>query len=144
MKFFHLQACHGNPKNHIPSIHHEGQWFSADEAKEDIIYIYYNDIMGTPFQRLHSLHLDDLLPQLDLTGIYACFSKEEIWTTVRELPPDRAPGLDGFIGLFYKVASGVIKQDIINVFNAQWSLDARSFHLLNDAMMVPRKRSQPG
>lgn len=61
MKFFHLQACHRNRKNYIPSIHHEGQWFSAKEAKEDLIYNYYNSILGTPFAHLHSLHLTDLL-----------------------------------------------------------------------------------
>lgn len=48
MKFFHLQACHRNRKNHIPSIHHMGQWFSAEEAKEGIIFSYYKDILGTP------------------------------------------------------------------------------------------------
>ena len=61
-KFFHLQACHRNRKNHVPSILHEDPWFSAEEAKEEVIYNYYKDILGTAFQRLHSLHLDDLLP----------------------------------------------------------------------------------
>ena len=60
--FFHLQACHRNRKNYVPSILHEGQWFSAKDAKEEVIYNYYKDILGTAFQRLHSLHLDDLLP----------------------------------------------------------------------------------
>jgi hypothetical protein len=63
-KFFHLQACHRSRKNHIPAVQHEGVWFSADEAKEDFIYNYYNTILGTPFQRLHSIHLEELLPQL--------------------------------------------------------------------------------
>jgi hypothetical protein len=76
---------------------------------------------------LHSLCLDELLPQLDLTGIDACFSEEDIWTTIKDLPPDCAPGPDGFTGLFYKVAWGVIKQDVINTFNALRSLDDRSF-----------------
>jgi hypothetical protein len=117
-KFFHLQACHRSRKNHIHSILHEGHWFTADEAKEGVIFNYYKGILGTPFECLHSLHLDDLLPRLDLTGIDACFTEEEIWATVKELPPDRAPGPDGFTSRFYKVAWGVIKQDIINVFNA--------------------------
>lgn len=86
-------------------------------------------------QRQHSLNLDDLLPQLDLTGIDACFSEEEIWAAVKEIPPDRAPGPDGFTGLFYRVAWGIIKHDVINAFNALWSLDARRFHLLNEALM---------
>jgi hypothetical protein len=85
----------------MPAVQHEGIWFSAEEAMEDLIYSYYNGILGTPFQRQHSIHLDDLLPQLDLSGIDACFSEDEIWATVREPPPDRAPGPDGFSGLFY-------------------------------------------
>jgi hypothetical protein len=39
-KFFHLQACHRNCKNHIPSILHEGVWFSTDEAESKVIYDY--------------------------------------------------------------------------------------------------------
>jgi hypothetical protein len=49
------------------------------------------------------------------------------------LPSDKAPGPDGFTGLFYKVAWPIIKQDVVNVF---WSLDGRSFNLINDAFMI--------
>jgi hypothetical protein len=77
-KYFHLQACHRNRKNLIPSIQHEGQYFSAEEAKQELVYNYYNAILGTPFARSHALHLEGLLPQLDLSGIDACFSEEEI------------------------------------------------------------------
>jgi hypothetical protein len=135
-RFFHLQACHRNRKSYIPSILHDGILFSADEAKEDLIYNYYKSILGTAFHRLHSLRLDHLLPQLDLAGIDSCFSEDEIWAAIRELPPDRAPGPDGFTGLFYKVAWPIIKCDVIRAFNALWSLDSRSFHLLNDALMI--------
>lgn len=34
--------------------------------------------------------------------------------------------------------------DVVSAFNALWSLDSRSFHLLNDALMVLlRKNSAP-
>jgi len=80
---------------------------------------------------------------MDLSGLDACFT-EEIWATVKDLPSDRAPGPDGFTGLFYKVAWETIKVDIIHAFNALWSLDARSFYLLNDALMVLiRKTNSP-
>lgn len=49
MKFFHLQACHRNRKNHILLVQHEGQWYSAEEAKADLIFDYYNGILGTLF-----------------------------------------------------------------------------------------------
>lgn len=143
-KFFHLQACHRSRKNFIAAVQHEGTLFSAEEAKQDLIYNYYNSILGTPFQRQHTLHLNDLLPQINLEGIDSCFSEQEIWDTVKDLPSDRAPGPDGFSGLFHKVAWPIIKQDIISAFNALWSLDARSFYLLNDTLKVPlRKNSAP-
>lgn len=65
------------------------------------MYDYYNAILGVPFQREHSIHLEDLLPQLNLDGIDACFSEDEVWATIRDLPSDRAPGPDGFPGIFY-------------------------------------------
>lgn len=34
-RFFHLQA--------------DGVWFSADGAKSEVIYSYFNEILGTPF-----------------------------------------------------------------------------------------------
>lgn len=77
-KFFHLQACHRSRKSQILSLHHDGHWFTYDKAKEGVIFEYYKNILGTPFQRIHSLHLQDLLPSVDLTGIDACFSEDEI------------------------------------------------------------------
>jgi hypothetical protein len=73
-KFFHLYACHKNRKNHIPSIQHDGAWFSADEAMSNLIFEYFNGILGKPLQRLHSIKLQDLLPQLDMSGLDACFT----------------------------------------------------------------------
>jgi len=34
------------------------------------------------------------------------------------MPNDKAPGLDGFTGIFYKKAWPIIKKDILNAFNA--------------------------
>lgn len=101
-KIFHLQACHRSRKNNIPAIEHEGRWFSAEEEKQDLIFNYYNTILGGPFNRQHALNLDGLLPQLDLSGIDACFSEEEIWETIKDTMLDRAPGPDGFTAAFYK------------------------------------------
>jgi hypothetical protein len=57
---------------------------------------------------------------------------------------DRVPGPDGFTGRFYKVARETIKADVVRAFNAIWSLDTRSFHLLNEAVMILlRKKENP-
>jgi hypothetical protein len=31
----------------------------------------------------------------------AIFTEDEVWTVIKDLPKDRAPGPDGFIGVFY-------------------------------------------
>lgn len=122
--FLHLQACHRNRKNQIPPIMHNGSWFSSNSEKSQIIYEYYHEILGKPFQRQNSIDLSQLLPRLEMSGIDSCFSEQEVWDTIKEMPSDRAPGPDGFInGLFYKVAWQIIKADVLNAINALWSLD---------------------
>lgn len=143
-KFFHLQACHRNRKNTIPTIMHEGSSLSSDRAKFEAIYEYFNNIFGVPFQRQHAIILEGLLPQLDLSGLDVCFSEHEVWEAVKEMPGDRAPGTDGFNGNFYKATWPVIKMDVLNAINALWSLDGRSLYLLNDALMILlRKNNAP-
>jgi hypothetical protein len=72
-----------------------------------------------------------IIQELDL-----CFSEEEVWGVIKQMELDKAPGPDGFTGRFYQYTWPVIKRDILQVFAALWSLDARSLFLLNQAYMV--------
>jgi hypothetical protein len=66
-RFFHLQACHRRGKNQLPTLSHNGLTFSAEEAKADLVFSYYNEILGKSFSRSHRIDLDRLsLPSLDL------------------------------------------------------------------------------
>jgi hypothetical protein len=47
-------------------------------------------------------HLD--LTRLDLSQLGERFTEEEVWTIIRALPPDKAPGPDGFTARFLHVA----------------------------------------
>ena len=49
-KFFHLQACHRKRKSYIPTFLHEGRTFTAEEEKEDLIYLQL--LQGHPRHRL--------------------------------------------------------------------------------------------
>ena len=49
----------------------------------------------------------------DLRDLDEVFSERGVWKVVQELSADRAPGPDGFIGLFYQKAWGVIRLDVM-------------------------------
>jgi hypothetical protein len=54
--------------------------------------------------RTHSINLEPLSgPRQDLKALGCCFTEEEVWGVIKALPPDKAPGLDGFTGRFLQV-----------------------------------------
>lgn len=72
--------------------------------------------------------------------------EHEIWAVVRELPPDKAPGPDGFMGAFYQSAWPVIKADVLRAINAFFAADQRQFHCLNGALLtlIPKTQEAKG
>jgi hypothetical protein len=102
-RYFHLQACHRRRKNYLFAINHNGKTFSEEEAKTDIVFSYYNELLGTKFPRTR-MHRIDLslfeLPQLELADQAAPFSADEIASIVSATPSNHAPGPDGFSGTF--------------------------------------------
>jgi hypothetical protein len=67
------------------------------------------------------------LPDVDLTSLDRPFA---------QLPQDKAPGPDGFTGLFFKRCWPIIKLDIIAATNAFYNLRCTEFNLLNKANIV--------
>jgi hypothetical protein len=50
-----------------------------------------------------------------LHSLSAVFTKEEIDEVIKELPTDKAPGPDGFNGMFIKRCWHIIKQDFYDL-----------------------------
>ena len=50
---------------------------------------------------------------VDLSEQDRMFTEEELWAVIKDLPSDKAPGPDGFIGLFFQKAWEVIKADLM-------------------------------
>ena len=76
------------------------------------------------------------MPNIPLHDLEVPFSEEEVWKTVKALPPDKAPGPDGFTGRFYKVCWQIIKVDIMAAISAVWSQKFTNFELLNSAFVT--------
>jgi hypothetical protein len=57
------------------------------------------NLLGAVGQREFTLNLDAFhWPGLDLSKLDQFFSEEDIWNTIKSLPPDKAMGPDGFTG----------------------------------------------
>jgi len=114
-----------------------------DEEIADAIFNHFNTILGTRCEQLCHLNLEQLnLIPLEDANLDHCFGEDEIWQAIADMPSDKAPEPDGFTGLFYKTACSIIKGDIFRAFQALWSLDGRSFYLVNQAYMVLLRKKQ--
>jgi hypothetical protein len=102
-RFFLLQAYHRHRKNYLAAVHHNGQLFTKEDAKSDLVHDYYYNILGKPFIREHTTDLSQLQqPRLDLSDQAVSFTLDEVARIVRESPSDRAPGPDGFSAGFFQ------------------------------------------
>ena len=72
----------------------------------------------------------------DLVELDAIFTEEEVWKTIKELHPDRAPGLDGFSAVFYQKAWSTIKNEVMSVLLKLYVGDGQGFDRLNRAHIV--------
>jgi hypothetical protein len=104
-KFFHLSASSRARKNFIHCLQPPiGNLAVAHEEKEKIIQEHFKSHLGTTPERGTTLNWPALaLLQHDLSSLEASFSLEEIKETIFSMASDKAPGSDGFIGLFFKV-----------------------------------------
>jgi hypothetical protein len=98
--------------------------------------------MKRPPQRQDDLNWERLqiLPH-NLDMLAGEFTEAEIKGAINQMPSDKAPGPDGFTGLFFKECWDIIKIDIMNVANAFHRLRTSSFAILNTAnvVLIPKK-----
>ena len=103
-------------KNFIAHVRHNGVIYTDQDRKEEIFTEAYEGLLGRAQARESGLNLDFLgIPAADLQDLEQMFTEKEVWSTIKELPTDRAPGPDGFIGAFYHRAWPIIKQDTMAV-----------------------------
>jgi hypothetical protein len=141
-RLFHHFARYRRKKNFIPKLQVGDQVFTKHEDKAAAVLHFYDNLIGTDFAREKSIKLDALgSPSFDLEALDLPFSEEESWNTIKELPPDKAPGPDGFTGRFYMSCWTVIKNDVLAAVHFLWTANFRNLHKLNSAYitLIPKK-----
>ncbi|XP_066342200.1 uncharacterized protein [Miscanthus floridulus] len=122
---FHAKACYRKRKKFVAQLMLDGQLYTDHEKKAEIIDDFYSNLLGQSVAREHTINLAALgIPSHDLSEFDAPFSEEEVWNTIKLLPPDKAPGPDGFTGRFYRVCWPIIKKEVMEVGLQQFAPQA--------------------
>jgi len=78
----------------------------------------------------------------DMSELELPFTEDEVWRTIQQLPSDKAPGLDGYTGRFYKPCWAIIKEDIMVAISAVWSRKMVNFGTLNSAYITLLRKKE--
>jgi mannosylglycoprotein endo-beta-mannosidase len=142
-RLFHAVANGRRTKNYIASVRIGEEIIADQEGKVRVFTEAYERLLGTIMNREHNINLEEVgLPTHDLQGLDGMFSEAEVWGVVKELLPDRAPGPDGFVTVFYQKAWHVVKGDVMADICKLAVDDGRGFGRLNTALitLIPKKQ----
>jgi hypothetical protein len=106
-KLFFLQANGRKRKNFIQKlVTPEGMVYSHLDKQQHIVD-HFSDHFGQPVERTHTLNWELLgLQRLQLISLEEPFSDDETHVVIIDLTSDKAPGPDGFIGVFFQICLG--------------------------------------
>jgi hypothetical protein len=118
-KFFHAKATERYRQNTITQIANEdGVILTDHQQKASPFWQSFKDRMGVAIPTATPFNLTELLQPIDnLSHLCDPFSMEENEGIVKYMKIDKAPGPDGFNGLFMKKYWPIIKSDFINLCN---------------------------
>ena len=120
----------------------DGLIVTKHEEKEENIFNFLISLHGESPDREVTVNLEELnVPGFDLSELDIPFCEDEVWKRISSLPSNKAPGLDGFTGKFYKTCWAIIKKDIMAAVSAVWSRKMANFEVLNSAYitLIPKK-----
>ncbi|KAK1692230.1 hypothetical protein QYE76_008927 [Lolium multiflorum] len=117
-------------------------WASSHADKAQIIDEHFSGVLGAPPPRSLDFNWEILDPSVeDLVALGLPFSEVEIHQTILSLPPDKAPGPDGFTFEFFRACWPIVKHDLMKVIDAFSELSINNLHIINGAniALLPKK-----
>jgi hypothetical protein len=108
-----------------------------------MIHTHFSQIMGKPNARTKAINWQELgYAQHNLDDLDTPFTEDEIASVIKEMPSEKAPDPDGFIGLFYKKCWTIIKEDLSQAIWSFYSHRTARFKLINEANIVLLPKNQ--
>jgi hypothetical protein len=141
-RLFHLRENGRRRKNFIQTLTTADGFAVTHDEKQDVITAHFERFLGKVDQRTRSLRWDELgYTPHDLGHLEAPFSSDELRAAVFALPAEKAPGPDGFIGLFFRSCWEILEEDLYDAVTYMAEIVGSTAGLLNSASIVllPKK-----
>jgi hypothetical protein len=120
-KFFHAQTIIRRKRNKIHGITlPSGAWCTDDTILQEEAVKYFKNLFSPP-DNSYTFPFDvGDVPKLDAAQIQALtqqITKEEVLTALNQMHPLKAPGPDGFHGVFFRQYWHILGEDIYEMIN---------------------------
>jgi len=143
-KKIQLRANGRRRKNFISSLQGGDRVLTDHQDKAAAIFNHFSLLLGANTPRTASLNWSLLdIPSHDLQHLDVPINQQEIKTAVFQAHSEKAPGPDGYTGLFYKLTWEIINEDLTSAVQQIFNLCGNSLQLLNTAniVLLPKKDS---
>jgi hypothetical protein len=136
-KLFYLRANGRKRKKHIQFVQTtEGPVFTHEDKEKEIAR-HFENLLGTKHHRTIDLNWGELeYPSFNLADLEAPITCDKVKKAIDDTPKENAPGLDGFIGVFYAKCWDIVKSDVTQVIHQLSQLRGNTFNLLNTTNIV--------
>ncbi|KAJ9557801.1 hypothetical protein OSB04_012415 [Centaurea solstitialis] len=122
-KFFHIVSKYRKRKNSLTGLNIGGTWSEDPKKIKDHIFNFFRKKFANPPTPRHRLNMRGLKRLLveETALLEERFSEEEeVWSAIKECGTNKSPGPDGFTIEFVKKFWGLIKADLMKVFDWFW------------------------
>ncbi|CAN6171901.1 unnamed protein product [Urochloa humidicola] len=146
-KLFYLQANGRRCKNTIHSLQTADSVRYSHESKAQEAYNHFSAHFGRPPQRDVTFNWNELsLGNHDLSHLEEEFSEQEVHAVIADLAGEKAPGPDGYIGIFFKQSWELIKGDLMRAIDFFYQQHDQHLSHLNTAhiVLIPKKPDAKG
>ncbi|KAM0876201.1 hypothetical protein ACQ4PT_036300 [Festuca glaucescens] len=142
LNFFRILGTAWRSRNIITSLRSGDQVAMYLEGKVGVANDYFMGLLGSVQPREFGLSLEALGMQLlDMSGLEAQFTEDEVWAAICAMPSNKSPGPDGFSWEFYRHFWLVVKVDVMAALRKVWLGRDQGFEALNEAFITlhPKK-----
>lgn len=126
-RFFHQHAAWRRRRNFVQQLEHGSQVATAPDEKAALAHDFFDGVLGSVSHRNFSVNLDFFESRgQHIEELEDPFTEDEVRKAIADSPHDKAPGPDGFSGMFYHRCWVIIKDDVLAALNQLHRMDGSS------------------